>query len=335
MPTRDSYPTGWPGNYVGDNFDESLKYQVQLEIDGKGIYTPDPNESHFTNLTRVRRLIENLLGDVAIREAFKIVGTGASNDFNIVGGDDTLLGALRFYLRGYEVLILGDTTYATQQIDLNDSLVSAEPALNTPSGGDRTDEIYLEIGLEQVTGIEDPPSVPPSEGTSVSNRLRLMAKVKVAEGSTTPVDFQDGSGIDRHTVKLATLERFDGQDVINVADFTDVRISMDKAALGGNQEGAGKAPFNPSSLKIFSQDTPDNTVQITTSAIMITSDGLRVIDVLPQISSAFSPASLSTKTRFYNVHLDQACLATLKMILDPYLLNRAILKMILDPYDIR
>ena len=296
---RQSYPLGWPGDYIGDNYDESLKYQLGLTLNGVGIYNVDRNEEQFINLNRVRRLIENILGDVAIRDSFKIVGTGAANDFTVKSGGQ------RLFVRGFEVLILSDTTYLTQKTDLNDSLaiVSDPPTLNTPSGGDRSDEIYIDIWLGHVTGAEDLPLVPDTVSDSVTNRLRLIAEVKVAEGTTTPGDYVAGDGVPHYTYKLADLSRFDGQAAINTLDVTDRRVEIDKAGFVGNSEGLDKDQFNPSALKIYAQDTPGNTVKISSRSLMTTANGQRIIEVLPQNSPVVPPASLPTKTRFYNAHI--------------------------------
>lgn len=303
MATRQAYPTGWQGGgvYAGDNYDELRKYQITLHRQGEGIFSPDRDELRFGDLDANRRLIQSIMGDIAIGDAFNIIGTGASNDFTIRGGDGTADGAFHFYLRGFHVIVETSTTYITQNTDLNASLVPSTPALITPVGSDRTDEVYLDIFLLRVTGVEDPPLIPDGEAQSKTDRLRLISQVLVAEGGTTPPDFIDVNNITHYTVKLATLERFDGQAAINAADLTDVRLQITAAALGGDQPGGSIPAFNPSSMKILSQETPDDTVRLPAEGIIISTTGLRVVDVKPQSTTAFAPATVSTNSRLYLV----------------------------------
>ena len=305
MTTRQAYPTGWQGGgvYAGDNYDELRKYQITLHRQGEGIFSPDRDELRFGDLDANRRLIQSIMGDIAIGDAFNIIGTGASNDFTIRGGDGTADGAFHFYLRGFHVIIETSTTYINQNTALNASLIPSTPALTIPSGSDRTDEVFLEIFLKRVTGVEDAPLIPDGEAQSKTDRLRLISQVLVAEGATTPVDFVDGDGITHYTIKLATLERFDGQAAINAVDLTDVRLQIREAALGGLQDGAGISAFNPSSMRILSQETPDNTVRLAVEGLIVSSTGLRVIDVQPQSTTAFAPASSPTLTRIYLVQV--------------------------------
>jgi len=308
MPTRQAYPTGWQGGgvYAGDNYDELRKYQITLHRQGEGIFSPDRDELRFGDLDANRRLIQSIMGDIAIGDAFNIIGSSATNDFTIRGGDGTADGAFHFYLRGYHVIIETTTTYLTQNTDLNASLIPIPTALTTPSGSDRTDEVYLDIFLKRITGVEDPPLVPDGEAQSKTDRLRLISQVLVAEGTTTPADFIDGDNIEHFTIKLATLERFDGQDAINAGDLTDVRLQIRASALGGEQAGIGVPAFNPSAIKILSQETPDDTVRVAAEGLIISTTGFRVVDVPAQSTAVFAPASVATNTRLYIVEVDDS-----------------------------
>lgn len=292
---RGSYPIGWPGNYLGDNFDELLKYQLQMEIDGVGIYNVDNNDSHFIFSTRARRAILSIIGNKAIGEALKIVGDGSDNDFNILGGDTTADGALHFYLAGYDVIVEKPTTYLLQNADLNGGEAPAPIALATPVGSDRTDEVYLDISLIQITGADDDPLIPASEGASVSNRLRLISEIKVEEGGITPVDFTDGNGIDHHTIPLARLNRIDAQAAINLSEVDDLRIEVQAGSVAGKS----------SDLEVRAQGTPDNTVFVSPGGFR-NETGDEARKFLGGSTPIMAPSSGPTISRYYIAELDKA-----------------------------
>ena len=235
--TRQPFPSGYSGRYVGNNFDETLKYLFVMHQEGEGIYNVDMNERDWINSHQRRRIMQDVMGDGAVEDALLCVGTGLSNDFTITGGGGTGATAKRFYLNGHQIIIETSSLYSTQHTVLNGNLVPAEASLTTPSGGDRDDEVYADIWLKEITEIEDNVLIPFNIKSAVSYRLRLMLQIKVVEGGTTPADYVDGNGIQHYTSKLADLSRFDGQDAINPGDIADVRRTMTQGILANGGLG--------------------------------------------------------------------------------------------------
>ncbi len=209
--------------YIGNNYEELQKYFYVMHQRGRNIYSVDQNERDFINAGIRRRMMQNIIGDAAVDGAFLIVGDGSSNDFTITGGNAATGVPLHFYLGGYPVIIETDSTYLTQNTDLNGTLGDTLPVLTTP-GGARADEIYLDIYFIDVTSDDDAFLRPDNTFSGLTNRWRLISQVLVAEGSTTPSSpVTDGTGREHHYVKLADLARTGGQDAINALDITDAR----------------------------------------------------------------------------------------------------------------
>jgi len=221
---REPFGSAYDPAYVGNNFAELKKYQYVMHKRGRAVYWVDQNERDWINSGFRRRIMQNIIGDAAVEDAFLCVGTGANNNFDITGGDSAPGVPKHFYLGGYPVIVELDTTFNDHRTDLNEDLGDAVPFLTTPSGSDRTDEIYLDIYFIDVKDDVDAFIRPDNALAGITNRWRLISEIKVAENGVTPASpFVDGTGREHHTVKLATLERFDGQAAINPADVTDVR----------------------------------------------------------------------------------------------------------------
>lgn len=72
----------------------------------------DENMKEWARFTQQRRAFEVLIGDASPNNGFKSVGTGANNDFTLKGGDGTVNGAGRMYVRGIGCFLLSDINYA-------------------------------------------------------------------------------------------------------------------------------------------------------------------------------------------------------------------------------
>lgn len=188
----------WGGNYSRFTYDEVKRYFYMLKEQGVPVLDDEFNLSQEIELTLMRRLVGDTLGDGAVGDAFKIVGTGANNDFMITGGDGTADGAAHFYLGGYLVALASNTTYAGQEL--------APPALTTP-GGARVDEVYLDTYLDEVDPVDDPAIVDPVLGVETSRRLKLYYQVLVAEAGAVPAPYTDAQGRYHFTAHLATINR--------------------------------------------------------------------------------------------------------------------------------
>lgn len=190
--------TNWTGSYSRFSYDEADRYFLMLKEQGKAVLDDEFNLMQEIQLNLLRRFIQDSFGDGAAGDSFKIVGTGASNDFTITGGDGTIEGAGRAYVSGYMVPLLSDVAYSAQEV--------AGAALTTPPGA-RTDEVYLDVYLDEIDSVDDPDIVDPVIGAPTSRRWKLFWQVKVAEGSVTPLPFNDANNRRHWTYKLATLNR--------------------------------------------------------------------------------------------------------------------------------
>lgn len=190
--------TNWGGDYSRFSFDELKRYYLMLKEQGKGVLDDEFNVLQEILLTLLRRIVIDSFGNGAIGDGFKIVGTGAANDFTIKGGDGTASGAGRIYESGYRVILPSDTTYSGQE--------TPGPALTTPAGP-RTDKVYLDIWLDEVGPAGDAEIIDPVLGMETSRRLKLYWQVKVTEGGATPAAYVDANNRQHYTRMLATLNR--------------------------------------------------------------------------------------------------------------------------------
>lgn len=98
------------GNYSRNMFDESKLYLGTRTVQGIPWVDADNNDGDSSNVRQHRR-IEELLGDGAVGDGFKCVGSGLNNDFNVLGGDGTDDGAGRFFLKGLGCMLKAATTF--------------------------------------------------------------------------------------------------------------------------------------------------------------------------------------------------------------------------------
>jgi hypothetical protein len=216
------FPTNYVGSYIAQINNELKNYETRLSQDDKGIYNADQNDFSFINSAKNRRLVQDLFGDGLIGDAFKVVGTGAANDFTItLGGTvsnpptDLELSALdRAYLGGYQLITGtagGTTSYNNQNTDINSGLGwsgGSPPVLTTP-GAPRTDEVYLHVYKQETDGVDDADLIPSTFGltASVTNREKVIIEIGVAEGGSTPANNIDGNGVVHYYLHIATLNR--------------------------------------------------------------------------------------------------------------------------------
>ncbi len=205
--------TNWAGDYSRFTFDEAKRYFYMMKVQGVPVLDDEFNVAQEINITFLRRLIIDMFGDGATNDGFKIVGTGAINDFTVMGGDGTLDGAGHFYVGGYLLIQPADVAYSAQEI--------IPTALTTPSAG-RTDEVYLDVYLDEIDTLEDPNIKDPVLSLETSRRLKLKYEVKVAEGSVTPASYKAANGVTHYTAKLAVINRT-ATNTIDANMVVDVR----------------------------------------------------------------------------------------------------------------
>jgi hypothetical protein len=220
----------WDGNYSRFTFDEAKRYLMMLKEQGVPILDDELNLMQEISLTALRRTVQDAVGDGSPNDGCKIVGTGAANNFTIKGGGGAADTAGHYYVAGYLVALPSDTTYSGQEV--------AQATLTTP-GGARTDEVYLDVWLDEIDGTEDTGIVDPTLAVETSRRLKLMWAVKVSEGGAVPPDYTDGNGIRHHTSWLATLART-ATAAIDAGMVTDRRKAI--ATLTGHLAAADPHP---------------------------------------------------------------------------------------------
>lgn len=97
--------------------------------------------------------------------------------------------------------------------------------LSTPSGGARTDEVYLDVFIDEQDEVEDSnlihTDLTPSQ--AAANRLVLRQFIRVKEGAATPAGHTDLDGRIHFTLKIATINRLDADATITTAMLVDER----------------------------------------------------------------------------------------------------------------
>lgn len=103
--------------------------------------------------------------------------------------------------------------------------------LSTPSGSNRTDEVYVDFFLDEIDSTEDTnlqhtignPAAP----TDGAFRLGLRQLIKVSENGTTPSSpFTDSVGRRHYYQKIAELGRLDGNSAVTTAMISDFRPAI-------------------------------------------------------------------------------------------------------------
>ena len=213
----------WQGEYSRWNFNELKQYMMvakEMLVPGTSTGVPllddELNENAEILLTLIRRLVQHAFGNGCDGDGFKIIQSAADpvNNFTIIGGDGTADGAGYIFVEGWLLLLPDDLEYTAQ---------SGVDALTTPSGADRTDEVYLDVYLEEAGPTDDSDIVDPGIGFETSRRIKLTWTVEVAEGGGTPTAYTDANGVPHWTYKIATLSRTDGETQILTAMIADDR----------------------------------------------------------------------------------------------------------------
>lgn len=223
--------TTWGGEYSRWSYDESLHYVMlakQMLDPATSAAIPllddELNYAQEIILNLLRRAIKRLLGDgcPADHDGFLIAESTVDNqnNFAITGGDGTLPGQGFCFVDGW--MCINDANPVLEY-----TAQSGPAVLTTPSGSDRTDEVYIDCYLEEVSSATDATikdaSLSGGATLEPSRRLKLVWDVKVSEGSTTPAPYTDGNNLAHWTLKIAELAREDGVDEITTAMITDFR----------------------------------------------------------------------------------------------------------------
>lgn len=91
--------------------DARNRYLTIITQQGMVPMDADFNDQFDSFIDYLRIALMTSAGDGSPNNGFKIVGTGATNDFTIKGGDGTFDGAGVMVIKGYPVYLYGDITY--------------------------------------------------------------------------------------------------------------------------------------------------------------------------------------------------------------------------------
>ena len=158
--------------------------------------------------------------------------TDTAANFTLGGPDDNLVGRTLLPDITKPTFTYSITANTKTTITVSGSMLSAgiekgshyRVELSTPSGADRTDEVYIDCYLDEIDGDEDS-DLTHTLGMQIetTRRFKLIHTVHVAEGGNTPASHIDSDANRHYTLKIATIQRYDGQDAINPEDVTDDR----------------------------------------------------------------------------------------------------------------
>ena len=199
--------TDWVGNYGRFPYDETKKYMMLLKEMGVPVQAEEFGLMQEIQLNLLRKVIKIIINDGAFGNGFKIEGTGAANDFTITEG--------QLLLDGWLPELGAAVDYSAQP--------ETQSALTTPSGSDRTDEVYLDVWHDEIDHTEDSEILNPAIGIRTYCMWQMKWAVKVAENGTVPVDGVDGNNKYHWHYKLATLNRLDGNTLITAGMVVDER----------------------------------------------------------------------------------------------------------------
>ncbi|MBI5788780.1 MAG: hypothetical protein HZA78_08010 [Candidatus Schekmanbacteria bacterium] len=92
-------------NISRDMYEEEKRYQMLVHQQGVPWVEADENDRNWIFYNLLRRLTQKVIGNGSLDDGFKIVGTGAANDFTITGGNGTPEGAGRLLVEGFQCIL--------------------------------------------------------------------------------------------------------------------------------------------------------------------------------------------------------------------------------------
>jgi hypothetical protein len=190
-------------NISMNTYNESKQYDKVILQQGVPITDYDYNETQDIIRGRLRNIVTDLIGNGAVEDGWKIIGTGATNDFTIKAGV--------VYQGGYRVSLGADAT----------AILSFGLTLTTPTVN-RVDKVYMDIYEIEIDAVADPgirhqkfqaASIEPTR------RIKVKADLKVAEGGSIPAN---GNG--HYYFWLCDINRLANNAVITAAMIVDQRV---------------------------------------------------------------------------------------------------------------
>lgn len=100
--------------------------------------------------------------------------------------------------------------------------------LSTPGGGNRIDEVYLDVFFDEQDEVEDTNFVHTDlvPNQAAGNRLVLRQFIRVKEGAATPAGHTDLDGRVHFTLLIATINRLNADATITTAMLVDERSTF-------------------------------------------------------------------------------------------------------------
>jgi hypothetical protein len=161
-------------------------------------------------------------------DGFRVVGTGADNDFLIRGGDGTPFGAGRCLVEGLEVRNPADLLYSEQPLFGDPALAATlgvpplEPIATPAADGQAL--AFLDVWEREVNAAEDDAHLlHPAIGVETCVRIRREWVVRVREGTALPAPGDADHVAGHQYYGLALLVRRAGDDSIDPTDVIDRR----------------------------------------------------------------------------------------------------------------
>lgn len=201
---KDENQTGNFSNQKQDTFDPGKGYTgIRLQ---KGVPLLDRDWNELEDIRRYAEVMlrKHYIGNgVPDENSFKIeTSDPPANDFKIHGG--------RCLVDGFEVENGVDFILYSQQEEVK--------TLNVPSS-DRTDTVYLDVWVEEVTSTQDEALKNANDvrmETCIRHKIRWL--VKVAEGGQRVSEEPS-----HHYYNIASIHRKEGKNTIEAADIVDLR----------------------------------------------------------------------------------------------------------------
>ena len=238
------------GNYTYDINDlvnnAKKRYLMAIQVE-KPVIDKELTEIGWRQFDMLGRYLERNIGDAvidgdrtAVLESDSVPGrswrveestVNNINNFVVKGG--TIDKPAILVVKGYPLLLFNDIEYDQQGnsglLEDDNYTETTIPSLSPPIAGTRTDTVYVDTYLAEVS------SEPGSEyqdtsikditlGIQSANRLRIVQDILLAEATTSiPVDGVDANGIYHRYYKLAEISRTAGVNAIVAADINDTR----------------------------------------------------------------------------------------------------------------
>ena len=199
-------PTSWVGNYSRFSYLDTTRYLMMLKEQGVPVLDDEFNMAQNAIYTTLRKTVKYAIGDGSPDNGFNIQVSGSpDNNFTVKSGS--------LIVDGWILELLSDFEYTSQP---------GIAVLSPPASGTRTDEVYLEMWMDEENDTEDSNIVDPTLGARTSCRLKQNFVVKVAQGSTTPANSLGTGSLNPDLYywryKLATLTRDTNNPITVIAD---------------------------------------------------------------------------------------------------------------------